>query len=47
MPNKLSRFWQELKRQKVIKVIVMYAGSYGPMKFLHLVETEEFFQKPV
>ena len=25
-PNKLSQFWQELKRRKVIKVIAMYAG---------------------
>ena len=24
--NKLSRFWQELKRRKVVRVIVMYAG---------------------
>lgn len=27
MPNKLSRFWQELKRRKVIHVIVVYATS--------------------
>jgi len=26
-PNKLSQFWQELKRRKVIKVIAMYAGA--------------------
>jgi len=26
-PNKLSQFWQELKRRKVIKVIAMYAGT--------------------
>jgi len=26
-PNKLSQFWQELKRRKVIKVIAMYAGG--------------------
>ncbi len=25
--NKLSQFWQELKRRKVIKVIAMYAGA--------------------
>jgi len=25
--NKLSRFWQELKRRKVIKVLFMYAGA--------------------
>ena len=24
--NKLSQFWQELKRRKVIKIIAMYAG---------------------
>ena len=27
MPNKLSRFWQELKRRKVIHVITVYAGA--------------------
>ncbi len=27
MPGKLSRFWQELKRRKVLKVIAMYAGG--------------------
>jgi tetratricopeptide (TPR) repeat protein len=27
MPNKLSQFWQELKRRKVLKVIAMYAGG--------------------
>ena len=26
-PNILNRFWQELKRRKVIKVIAMYAGT--------------------
>ena len=26
MPNNLSQFWQELKRRKVVRVIVMYAG---------------------
>jgi hypothetical protein len=26
-PNKLSQFWRELKRRKVIKVIAMYAGA--------------------
>lgn len=26
-PNKFSRFWQELKRRKVIKVITMYAAT--------------------
>ncbi|MCK4747295.1 MAG: hypothetical protein KAT15_09675, partial [Bacteroidales bacterium] len=26
-PNKLIRYWQELKRRKVIKVIAMYAGA--------------------
>ena len=26
-PNKLIRFWQELKRRKVFKVIAMYAGT--------------------
>lgn len=25
--NKLSQFWQELKRRKVIKVIVMYVAT--------------------
>jgi len=27
MPNRLSRFWQELKRRKVIQVITVYAGA--------------------
>jgi adenylate cyclase len=27
MPNRLSRFWQELKRRKVIHVIVVYASA--------------------
>ena len=26
-PDKLSQFWQELKRRKVIKVLAMYAGA--------------------
>ena len=26
-PNKLSRFWQELKRRKVIYVITVYASA--------------------
>ena len=26
-PNILNKFWQELKRRKVIKVIAMYAGT--------------------
>ena len=26
-PNKLSQFWQELKRRKVIKVMAMYAAT--------------------
>ena len=26
-PNKLSQFWQELKRRKVIKVVAMYAAT--------------------
>ena len=27
MPNKLSQFWQELKRRKVIKAVAMYAAG--------------------
>ena len=27
MPNRLSQFWQELKRRKVIQVITVYAGA--------------------
>jgi len=27
MPNKLSQFWQELKRRRVIQVITVYAGA--------------------
>ena len=26
-PNKLSQFWQELKRRKVVRVITVYAAS--------------------
>ena len=26
MPNKLSQFWQELKRRKVVRVITVYAA---------------------
>ena len=26
-PNKLSQFWQELKRRNVIRVITVYAGA--------------------
>jgi hypothetical protein len=27
MPNKFSRFWQDLKRRNVIRVITVYAGA--------------------
>ena len=27
MPNKLSQFWQELKRRRVIHVITVYASA--------------------
>ena len=27
MPNKLSQFWQELKRRKVVRVITVYAAA--------------------
>ncbi|MCD4709434.1 MAG: hypothetical protein K8R52_01195, partial [Bacteroidales bacterium] len=27
MPNKLSHFWQELKRRKVTRVITVYAAA--------------------
>ena len=27
MPNKISRFWQELKRRNVVRVITVYAGA--------------------
>jgi DNA repair protein RadC len=26
-PNKLSRFWQELKRRKIVRVITVYAAA--------------------
>ena len=26
-PNKLSQFWQELKRRKVIRVVIVYAAA--------------------
>ena len=33
-PNKLSQFWQELKRRKVVHVITVYAAA----AFVTLVE---------
>ena len=27
MPNKLSQFWQELKRRNVVRIITVYAGA--------------------
>jgi hypothetical protein len=27
MPNKLSQFWQELKRRNVVRVVTVYAGA--------------------
>ena len=27
MPNKLSRFWQELNRRNVVRVITVYTGA--------------------
>ena len=38
MPNKLSQFWQELKRRKVIRVIIVYAAAgYAIIQFVELV----------
>ena len=37
-PNKLSQFWQELKRRKVIRVIIVYAAAgYAIIQFVELV----------
>jgi non-specific serine/threonine protein kinase len=37
-PNKLSQFWQELKRRKVIRVVIVYAAAgYGIIQFVELV----------
>jgi len=37
-PNKISQFWQELKRRKVIRVIVVYAAAgYAIIQFVELV----------
>jgi hypothetical protein len=38
MPNKLSQFWQELKRRGVLKVVTMYAGT--AYVILELVDIE-------
>jgi len=27
MPNKLSQFWQDLKRRNVLRVITVYTGA--------------------
>ena len=36
--NKLSQFWQELKRRKVVRVIVVYAAAgYAIIQFVELV----------
>ena len=35
-PNKLSQFWQELKRRKVVRVITVYAAA--AFVILELVE---------
>ena len=36
--NKLSKFWQELKRRKVIRVTVVYAAAgYAIIQFVELV----------
>jgi TolB-like protein/Tfp pilus assembly protein PilF len=42
MPNKLSQFWQELKRRKVIHVIVVYAT----VSFV-LIELVDIIQEPL
>ena len=37
-PNKLSQFWQELKRRKVIRVIVVYAAAgFAIIEFVDIV----------
>jgi hypothetical protein len=42
MPNKLSRFWQELKRRKVVRVITVYAASAFVILELVDIITEPF-----
>ena len=38
MPNKLSQFWQELKRRKVIRVVIVYAAAgYAVIEFVDIV----------
>ena len=37
-PNKLSQFWQELKRRKVVRVIIVYAAAgFAIIEFVDIV----------
>jgi TolB-like protein/Tfp pilus assembly protein PilF len=37
-PNKLSQFWQELKRRKVIRVVIVYAAAgFAVIEFVDIV----------
>ncbi len=41
--NKLSQFWQELKRRRVVRVIAMYAGvAYIIIEFLNILKPLTF-----
>jgi len=42
MPNKISQFWQELKRRNVIRVITVYAGAAFVILELVDMSTEPF-----
>jgi hypothetical protein len=42
MPNKLSQFWQELKRRNVVRVIAVYAASAFVLLELVDIITEPF-----
>ena len=41
-PNKLSQFWQELKRRKVVRVITVYAAAAFVILELVDIVTEPF-----
>ena len=41
-PNKISRFWQELKRRKVVRVITVYAAAAFVILELVDIITEPF-----
>ena len=43
MPNKLSQFWQELRRREVVRVITVYAAA----AFVIMESSVEMYSKEV